>query len=1355
MPKRKAAIRVALVFAVLLAVILMTLSATFFPATNKFDQKTQDIDFSGIDLSAVGNATISDEGVFRKIELKQEKVSVLLITGEVDTEAFRNVIAGDISVRIGEDKIFSDIKNIEVAGDGTFSFEFRLNSLFCSQYGNVVPVVFGYTEKDESGILCIREYKTTIGVITYDFETGILFAPAGTVYKDSSGNEKLLGKNSVPDDCFRDSEGNVTLKYGGNLLTFRPNGQEIGETPALGSGHGILAQTSDSITINASVGLEYGVIGLTGSIDESYGNNIDWKIADEINFVIGDLRDDIQYTLWVRTPGNGETPAGAPIYMGTVTPAKEPETEQERQLAAVKEETVEKIKEMTDGVLFDAETANDYIVRVNKVKFEPGETVSDLNEYTESLIKQVELIYRAAECERNFNEVKTENKEKIEALKAGNSIPADSAEAYLSSIEEVTFNYDEITGSPDDYTAKLNEAIKRVVAEAESERDFEIRKAEKSEELKNAVSEKTETGMYTASQIGEMDSLLSETLNLISELRFSDPDKDSKLNEAVTSALNELDAIKIYSISNGELPHIGNFGDYDYPASFNSSAGLWGNVRSETGMSSTLSLTITFKLRDGETDAGIEKIPAGGLSAEELAGTVEDKLFVFGFTVGLADENGTAYTVENGQKFTVRILIPEEYRTLSGVQIISESEGAVSVYKTEKDGNYLVFDTDRLGEFSVISDKTVNLTWALIVLGVLLIIEVVVIVRFSLKLKKNKTLCSFFPFLAVVFTPQGVIPAIVVFGGLAVAGGVASTVLAVKSKKASSSENAENDISDETTSADQEKQQEPFAQKAGEMPQEYSESEELTAETVEEEPEETAESEEVEAVTAEENPDSEVKSEEAAETVDEEPEETAESEEVEAATAEENPDSEVKSEEAAETVEEEPEETAESEEVESVTAEENPDSEVKSEEAAETVDEEPEETAESEEVESVTVEENPDSEVKSEEVAETADEEPEKEVETEEVQTDDSDIKAEDSLTQDDYQHFSVADDDQKAEENAETVELEQVEAVAYSEAVKNAEIEDVEESDSKSKDDDIEPSEWDDEEGFSAYDREELAEKPDIRPVAVIATAAVAEETAAGEDERDDSDEDTEEDKKVFSLGNGNRVYVTYDYSFESKLIMSGEDVQRRHALISDVLMSYGLKKRESWKKERYYLRGTSYAQMIFRGKTLCVCLAIAPESLEGSKYYFDDVSKVKKYENVPVLLRVRSARGCKYAVELIDMMMESAGIDKKREVSDKFVLRPVEDKMQLIERGLIKVMMTDGEGEVVAADFEAMKAQKFNLAAGLPLLKKVSAEQVTEVSDSEAAGFIESEDETENVLGRRKGIINIDTISEAYSEG
>ena len=100
MPKRKAAIRVALVFAVLLAVILMTLSATFFPATNKFDQKTQDIEFSGIDLSAVGNATISDEGVFRKIELKQEKVSVLLITGEVDTEAFRNVIAGDISVRI-------------------------------------------------------------------------------------------------------------------------------------------------------------------------------------------------------------------------------------------------------------------------------------------------------------------------------------------------------------------------------------------------------------------------------------------------------------------------------------------------------------------------------------------------------------------------------------------------------------------------------------------------------------------------------------------------------------------------------------------------------------------------------------------------------------------------------------------------------------------------------------------------------------------------------------------------------------------------------------------------------------------------------------------------------------------------------------------------------------------------------------------------------------------------------------------------------------------------------------------------------------------------------------------------------
>ena len=236
-----------------------------------------------------------------------------------------------------------------------------------------------------------------------------------------------------------------------------------------------------------------------------------------------------------------------------------------------------------------------------------------------------------------------------------------------------------------------------------------------------------------------------------------------------------------------------------------------------------------------------------------------------------------------------------------------------------------------------------------------------------------------------------------------------------------------------------------------------------------------------------------------------------------------------------------------------------------------------------------------------------------------------------------------------------------------------------------------------------------------------------------------------------------GNRVYVTYDYSFQSKLAQSSDDVQSRYAIISDTLLSYGLKLRESWKKERYFAKNTTYANMIFRGKTLCVCLAIKPESLEGTKYFYENIGNVKKYESVPVLVKIRSGRGCKYALELIKMMLEGAGMIQKRPVSDHFTVRPALTKEELIEKGFIKVMMTDGEGHPIPADFEAMRNNKFfSQNAGMPIMKKVSAEEVAAIPDEEVKNFIDTEEEKEaDVSGRKKGIINIDTISENYADG
>ncbi len=275
-----------------------------------------------------------------------------------------------------------------------------------------------------------------------------------------------------------------------------------------------------------------------------------------------------------------------------------------------------------------------------------------------------------------------------------------------------------------------------------------------------------------------------------------------------------------------------------------------------------------------------------------------------------------------------------------------------------------------------------------------------------------------------------------------------------------------------------------------------------------------------------------------------------------------------------------------------------------------------------------------------------------------------------------------------------------------------------------------------------------------DDTPVVPVVIADEADDTEDEEEQIDsEPDEDAAEDKKVVSAADGTKVYISYDYSFRAKLMLSSEEAQSRYALISDTLAAYGLKCRESWKKERYFAKGKTYANIVFRGKTLCVYLAIAPESLEGTKYFYENVSATKKYESIPVMVRVRSARGCKYVIELIKMMFEGAGIEQKRAVIDAFNYRTATVD-ELIDMGFIKVIMTDADGKAVTPPEDDTMSLK--LKKGMTIQKRVTVEEAAVVPDEDVAQFIETEgDDEASVGGRRKGIVNIDTISDAYSDG
>ncbi|MBO5889272.1 MAG: hypothetical protein J6Q58_03945 [Clostridia bacterium] len=74
------------------------------------------------------------------------------------------------------------------------------------------------------------------------------------------------------------------------------------------------------------------------------------------------------------------------------------------------------------------------------------------------------------------------------------------------------------------------------------------------------------------------------------------------------------------------------------------------------------------------------------------------------------------------------------------------------------------------------------------------------------------------------------------------------------------------------------------------------------------------------------------------------------------------------------------------------------------------------------------------------------------------------------------------------------------------------------------------------------------------------------------------------------------------------------------------------------------YKIKGKPLAKVIVKGKTVCLCLAISPRKLEGTKYVYKDVSSVKKHAKYPTIVKLTSNRQVKWAKELINKIV---GVD------------------------------------------------------------------------------------------------------------
>ncbi len=182
-------------------------------------------------------------------------------------------------------------------------------------------------------------------------------------------------------------------------------------------------------------------------------------------------------------------------------------------------------------------------------------------------------------------------------------------------------------------------------------------------------------------------------------------------------------------------------------------------------------------------------------------------------------------------------------------------------------------------------------------------------------------------------------------------------------------------------------------------------------------------------------------------------------------------------------------------------------------------------------------------------------------------------------------------------------------------------------------------------------------------------------EENNEGIEENSQNQDDTPDLSNIKTITKTNSfIKVSYLKSYRAKVSMALDTVRDYYRIIKEHCLKYGLKSRMSWGCETIYKGRIPYAKLTIRGKNLNVNLALNPNDFENTKYYFKDTRDSKKYEMVPMRVKVKSSRSLKYALELIDIMMANNNFKKNEAYETINTAEPIRSFDANLALGLIK---------------------------------------------------------------------------------
>ncbi len=204
-----------------------------------------------------------------------------------------------------------------------------------------------------------------------------------------------------------------------------------------------------------------------------------------------------------------------------------------------------------------------------------------------------------------------------------------------------------------------------------------------------------------------------------------------------------------------------------------------GSISSDSGIDPTAEII----LKQTET----EKFNKVAVKGKNVYGTYDVALFIDGVVVEKADT------------YKVKMALPNNIIPSESYSVVMNVDGTQKVIDAVIEDGYLVFETDKLGEFALLQDNKDTLLWLIILLLALnLIATIYIVLYYSKKRKGVKTMSIALPLMFCVIAPTSI--AIVAVLGAVLVGqcGFIALTLA-KDKKAKAITDADIDKDSEVT----------------------------------------------------------------------------------------------------------------------------------------------------------------------------------------------------------------------------------------------------------------------------------------------------------------------------------------------------------------------------------------------------------------------------------------------------------------------------------------------------------------------------------------------------------------------------